>query len=209
MLGRFAALREAAERALRDGLEVHGTPLELDLARGQSRDVEQIIEQPCEMGRLPMEDLPELRGLVVRLALQVEDADCPVDGAEGVAQLVTEHREEFVLGAAGRLRRLLGMPQRLLGAPALRDVARDFRRADDATIGAFHGGDRERDVSARPVLPHSDGLEVVHARAGLEPLENMGLLVETVSRDEHRDRLPDGFRRGVSEQAFGTLCSNW
>ena len=79
-------------------------PLQLDLAARDARDVEQIVDQPRQVARLPLDQ----RALLDEdlLALQAHQVQRRQDRRQRVAQLVPEQRHEFVLGAVGLVRGL-------------------------------------------------------------------------------------------------------
>src|SRR5207247_4342451 len=78
---------------------------------GDVSDVEEVVDQSPEMRDLVAHGPPGTNREVLLALDAIEDAHGADDDREGVAQLVTEHGEELVLGPAGALR--LG-PRRLL-----------------------------------------------------------------------------------------------
>src|SRR5688572_8953290 len=99
------------------------------------------------------------------LSDDVQDTDGPRDGAEGIAQLVTEHGEKFVLGAAGRA-------QRFLALLLLRDVAPHRRNADDPAGFVPDRRNSECHLDGAAVFPDAYGFErtILAARDCLEHL---------------------------------------
>jgi hypothetical protein len=75
------------------------------------------------------------------------------------------------------------LAQLRLGALAGGDVARDFRRADDAPLGVPQGRDGERDVEERAVLPSPHRLVVIHTFAAPDLRKDARLLVGAVFGD--------------------------
>jgi hypothetical protein len=74
---------------------------DLDLAAGDAGDVEQIVQQACEVLHLALEDA---HVALRHLAAHPEDLESRHDRRQGVAELVTEHGQELVLRAARGLR---------------------------------------------------------------------------------------------------------
>ena len=72
--------------------------LEANLAAGDPRDVEQVVDQADELPHLPLDDvLGEVD--VLRVVGHLEDGDGVADGGERVPQLVGEHRQELVFSS--------------------------------------------------------------------------------------------------------------
>src|SRR5262245_58205972 len=75
--------------------DVDVLPVELDLAIGDARDVEQIVDESTEVLGLTLDDgavpLAGLWDLVARQELDGEQ-----DAAERVSELMPEHREELI-----------------------------------------------------------------------------------------------------------------
>ena len=55
----------------------------------------------------------------------------------------------------------------------------------------------------RPSLASTHGLVVIDALTGAEATHHVVFLAEQLRRDDQSDRLPDGFRLGVTEQTLG------
>ena len=90
------------ERAADDLAQVGRLLVQLDLAGGDARDVEQVVDQAREVPHLALDDVPLGRaGGAFAPRHQLERGD---DRRQRVAQLVAEHGEELVLDPAGRLR---------------------------------------------------------------------------------------------------------
>ena len=112
--------------------------------------------------------------------------DRAVEGQDAgeVRPLLEEGPELGVrLGRLSRLRRrppvaLLALPQGILGALPLGDVAGDLRRPDDAARVVADRRDRQGDVEAAAVLGHADRLEVLDPLPAAEPLQDRALLVD-------------------------------
>ena len=139
--------------------------MQLELAAGDARDVQQVVDQLLEMRRLPADDpaLP-LEPDVVAPLHQLHGRH---DGRKRIAQLVPQHGQELVLAAIGQdlpAQRLgaipveLGVPERRGGAvadlpqelqiPAVvlpaRSTAENGERAQGASFA------RKRDDDHRP-----------------------------------------------------------
>ena len=67
---------------------------------GETTDIEQIVDQPRQMLGLACDHVPWLRRLPRMCVGMLQEAGGDDDRARGGAQLVAEHREKFVLGAA-------------------------------------------------------------------------------------------------------------
>jgi hypothetical protein len=101
-------------------------------AARDARDVEQVVDQARHLRDLALDHFDRFLDFRIRQALQVEGG--VAHRRERVAKLVREDRDELVLAAAGFL-------ALQLGTFAVRDVAPDFRCADDATAGVAHRRD--------------------------------------------------------------------
>ena len=80
------------------GCQVEPLPAQVDLAHGGARDVEEVVDQPREMGHLPLDHRPLAIGGGVRRS-QPHDMERGEDGRQRVAKLVSEDGEELVLVA--------------------------------------------------------------------------------------------------------------
>ena len=101
---------------------------QIDLFRGQgdasARDpgnIEQIVEQADHVRDLAIHDVMDARDQRVVRAGAPQQSQCGADGRQGIAQLVPEHRQEFVF-----LPRRLGERESMLAqgrfrCPALGD----------------------------------------------------------------------------------------
>ncbi len=83
---------------------------------------------------------------------------------------------------------------------ALRDVACNFRCADDSALSVAERRDGGGYVDSPAVRPHPDGLEMVHRFAARDPPENRRLLFEPLRRNEPLHGLTDGFVRREAEE---------
>ena len=81
----------------------------LDLSAGDPRDIEQIFEQPRQVPHLAIDNLPGLLHMGIAGFAHADDLRRDSDRREGVAQLVSQHRQKLVL----RLHRR-GEPRRRL-----------------------------------------------------------------------------------------------
>ncbi len=82
--------------------ELDGAAAQLHLSARDARHVEQVLDEADQVPRLPLDDPPLLLGGVD--AAQAQQLERREDRRERIAQLVAEHRQEFVLGATGDLR---------------------------------------------------------------------------------------------------------
>jgi hypothetical protein len=76
-------------------------PVQSEATLRDLRDVEEVFDQPIELLRLPPRDVQRSLGLP---AVELGTGDRVSDGRHRVAQLVTEHCQELVLGATRCLR---------------------------------------------------------------------------------------------------------
>ena len=109
---------------------------QLDLAARDLRDVEQIVDQAGQVVDLPLDHLLLARDRA--LALVPHQPERGDDRRQRIAQLVAEHREELVLGAARRLQlaeQLLAFGLGLLDQAAPLEIdRRAIRRLVDARL---------------------------------------------------------------------------
>ena len=75
-----------------------------DVAAGDVRDVEKVVDEPAQMGDLVADRASRPHGHVVLLSDAIEHADRADDRRQRVTQLVTQHRQELVLGPVGGFR---------------------------------------------------------------------------------------------------------
>jgi hypothetical protein len=87
------------EVPLHDSREGHGDELRRHLPRLQARQIEEVIEQPRQVLRLPADDGAGADGRVVGRADPIEQTDRTRYRAERVPELVREDRQELVLRA--------------------------------------------------------------------------------------------------------------
>ena len=90
------------DRAIDGVAQLESPPVQLDLAAREARHIEEIVDQPGHVRDLTLEDLAFAgEGLRVADFHQLQGGE---RGRERIAQLVTEHREELILGLVGFLR---------------------------------------------------------------------------------------------------------
>ena len=77
--------------------DFHRIAPQVDRAAGDASDVEQIVDQPCQVQRLPFDDVVRPRDLCIVDLTIAHDLHGVVDRRERIAQLVREDRDEFVL----------------------------------------------------------------------------------------------------------------
>ena len=85
-------------------LEVHRAARQHDVAAGNAREVEQVADQPPEVGDLVADRAARAVRDRVVTADAIEHAHRADDDRERVAQLVAQHRQELVLRPVGALR---------------------------------------------------------------------------------------------------------
>ena len=88
-----------------DVTDLDGLGPELDLAARDARDIEQIVDQPDQVSGLALDDRPLF--LEHRFAAQAHELQRGQHRRQGIAKLVSQHRQELVLRAIGA-RRLVG-----------------------------------------------------------------------------------------------------
>ncbi len=110
--------RDAGAHAVR---EIDAMPIEDDLSGHDTADIEQIVDEARHVHRLAVDDVTGVRGARLAQPGQAEHLHRALDGAQRIAQLVRQHRQELVLRLALALH---------LGEGA--DVGHDHR-ADTAT----------------------------------------------------------------------------
>ena len=157
---------------------------QFDLAGRDPRDVQQIVDQPGD--RATCRSMTAVARLPRSPRLIAEQREGVADRRQGIAQLVREHRNEFVLAAIGFGECGVRLPQRLLDAPLVGDVAEHDHGADDPA-----GRIAERDRAE----PAGDP-----ATAGLDDFVDLVLDGFTVQDEHERLAIPpmrsDGRRDG-------------
>ena len=143
-----------ADRRLHRVREIHRRALQHDLAGDRAADVEQVVDQARHVHHLALDDAGGAQrhrlGLVRCSAERVHRA---LDGAERIAQLVRQHREELVLRAVLALR-----------ARQRADVAEDQR----AVLDVVEHDARQRHLHFGGFLPVEHEARLVAARAVVE-----------------------------------------
>ena len=91
----------------------------------------------------------------------------------------------------------LGFDQVVLG-----DVAGDFGYTDDAADWVCDGGNSDTNIDELSVFAHADGFQMVDRLAAFDALEYFVLFMNALRREEHQDRLTDGFGGGITESFF-------
>ena len=134
---------ERLERVPRHLDEVEPPPLEDDLAVGDARDVEEIVDEASEVFRLPVDDAVLLEPRRVRV-LPLDHGDGQTDGAERVSELVAEHRQEGVARLDGLSPLVLA-----LAAADRRVRRREHRPRADRPVEDGHVPERAGDVVYR------------------------------------------------------------
>ncbi len=101
---RCAGVRERLDRALDDVREIERAAHEPQLAAGDFRDVEQIVDEPFQERGLAPNDLPCASVPVRRDTGLLEHGARGGDRAQRIAELVAQHREKRVARAQRRFR---------------------------------------------------------------------------------------------------------
>ena len=146
-----------------DEREVQGLSLHVDDAARDARHLEQIVHQSDQVAGLALHDgehLPNHRILDLGDGEQLQSRD---QGGQGIAQLVTEGGQEFVLAPVGDAKRVLG-------ARALREVPADLVLAGAGAKGRSNRAQKrshpQRALEQGHVAQGPDGF----ARAPRSPL---------------------------------------
>ena len=180
--------------------EIERLGSELDLAQGDPGNVEQVVHQPGELGRLSLDHAAAPVHIGVLRFLEPQNVDRVAHGGQRIPELVRQQREKLVLPAVGlaqlfreiglpgdrplKLGRPLGHPLLQLAGQLLGFAALAIELREDSDFGAQQlGNDRYRDV--------------IHG-ASLVALEPVGI-GQVDRRDEDDSRLliarvlPDDF----------------
>ena len=96
---------------------------------------------------------------------------------------------------------LQGIAQRLFGAFAISDVAKDRRDSRDIALGVLDRRDGQRDIDFAAILGHARRFVMIDALARRDPRRDAGLLVDPTGRNHARDRLSDHLLGAKAEQA--------
>jgi len=136
------------ERGPDHGAQIEAVAAQVDLAGGDSRDVEQLVDQLDEQAALPIHHaehpLPHRR---FARAVQ-QNLQTIAKRAERIAQLVREGRQELVLAPVGLAKRLFG---RGLANELIADLVLAPARAQRGVDGADERSRRRRHVEKRHV----------------------------------------------------------
>ncbi len=104
--------------------------LELDLARGDARDVEQIVDETDHLRDLALHHRPHPRDRAGRVVRQAQDVEAGAQRGQRIAQLVGEDGDELVLAAIDVAQLLFLDAQPFLGLAQLVDVGGGADPAD-------------------------------------------------------------------------------
>ena len=88
--------------------------------------------------------------------------------------------------------------------PLLRDVTRNLGGADDISSSVFDGRNGEGHVDPTPIFSDPHRLVVINALAPIEPCKNLRFFIDSIRRNQHRDRLADGLRRTVTKRSLSS-----
>ena len=133
--------------------EFHRFELELDLAARDARHVEQIVDQAHQVMDLALDDLALAPKRIAAAHLhQVERSQ---NRRERIAQLMPQHREEFIFGAIGAAQ-CLGGPALFLMGERVGERAGDLidRQIDEAAIAIV-------DLEARTQARHQKAVGTI------------------------------------------------
>ena len=200
--GELAGLTQHGDMGADRLADVQRLPLEVDLSGDHATDLQQVVDDAREVAGLPG-DHGASAGRHRLGCRALEEPRRRRQGAERVAQLVTQHRQELVLGPVRLLRLREQIGPLALDSLALGDVAGDLQDADDAPQRVLDRRDRQRDRHPRAVLAHPLGVEVFDRLAAAQAGHHLGGLRGVVLGDDQRDRLADRLRRRVAEDPLG------
>src|SRR5260370_39696602 len=93
----------------------------------------------------------------------------------------------------------------LLRPLALGDVAGNLRGADAPARRTSYRRHAERNLDQASILAPANGFIMVDALAAPHALEDAGLLVPALRRNQHRDRLADGLLGRIPEEPLCAL----
>ncbi len=194
MLPGFDQALRFFDRLLDDAPDFDRLLLEGDSALRNSSDVEQIVDQPRELIGLPARNG---QGAIAAVAVELSSRDSVEHRRQRVAQLMPQHREEFVLALIGL--REFSEPdfQFAFQFDAFGHVANEASRVDELAV--FPQPARmDEDVLDRSVFASQRRLEVVDDLAAHQPVPE---LVEPLALDVKIGEVTaDVFRRSVAEQ---------
>jgi hypothetical protein len=131
-----AAGVERRDAVRHGGRSIDRTACDPDLPRRHAAHVEKVVHQACDVAELPHDHTAgQGRAVALRRRRHVEDVGGGGNGPERIAQLVPEHGEELVFGAA------LGLD--FLAAPlALGEMVPDFVLPASRTQPGLHGAEQ-------------------------------------------------------------------
>src|ERR1700733_5569187 len=101
-----------------------------------------------------------------------------------------------MLGFAGK------QTDQLLAPLLIGDIAGDFRGADDLAEFVRHRRHAQRNIDRTAVLALPHGFEMIDAFTTPDTFQDAALLLQTVLRNQDRDRLADNLFGEVAEQAL-------
>src|SRR5439155_26618507 len=121
-------------------------------------------------------------------------------------QLLRYRRQQLAFRAAGpfgfRARAALAEEQLFLLVLCpfdLRDIPRDFGRADDLSAAVPNGRNGHRDVYEPPVLADADGFEMIHPLTAAQARQDLLLLILSIAGNNPGDGVADHLGRGITE----------
>ena len=129
---------ESLQGPLDERPEVHRLAAEPDLPARDSRDVEEVIDQGGQLSDLPRDDGPGGPGRVIGAPEPIQNGGRPRNRPQWVAQLVAQHREEFVFGRVQAIgfRPRLALPRQEVRAFVRLRRQQDRRLAECLARGA-------------------------------------------------------------------------
>ena len=135
---------QRGDRRLDAIAQVEGPALQHDLAGNRAAHVEQVVHQARHVHHLALDDAGGAQGHGIRVSDDGQRVHGALDGAQGIAQFMRQHREEFILGAA-----------LALGARQRADVADDQRAMFD--VVEHDAGERDLHLGGFMPIDHQPG----------------------------------------------------
>ena len=156
----------------------------------QERAVGQVQLQRAAEAFVAVADLRRAAPDFGRLVVEIRD------GARRRVAGVDGDRQQFRQPA----KPLFAFAQGLFGALASRNIAGHFRSPDQSALAVSHGRDGQRDIEPVAVFGDAHRFEMVDRLAALQVPQDFRLLVDSLGRDNERNRPADGLGFAVAEQ---------
>ncbi|HEU4579628.1 MAG TPA: hypothetical protein VFS67_15325 [Polyangiaceae bacterium] len=201
---------QLVDRRAQDRAQIARLRLHLDAAReATARQIENLLDHARHPARARVDAVQNTQARRIRGALP-QDAEPHVHGSERIAQVMAQNGQETLLellNASLLLQRgvLRGeRAQPLLCVPALGQVARHLREADQRTFGMTERRDHDVRPEPRAILPDAPALALEASLAlGHLQLRVADRFPVDLRRIEHREVLADDLLREIPLDALG------